>query len=214
MKTSPLKIVFAIALIGSFWLGGGLEGYAQESANTDEASENAPGENVPPLQDLPPIETLTGDPQIEEMVRRALRVEPDFLTIQIPSLFLTSGEQNLLADARRGLVARPATESEIARSEKELEMQIRPPKGPDEIFLGGIVYVSSGDWTVWLNGQKITPKRLPPEILDIRVQKDHVKLKWFDAHENKVYPVKLRANQRFHIESRMFLPGTAPKTQP
>ncbi len=159
------------------------------------------------IEPLEPVETITGDPQVEAMIRRILIVKPLVDPSQIPSLFFTSWEQNLIEEARKGLVARPPTQSEVDRSQRELESGERPPMGPRELALGGIVYLSSGDWTVWLNGEKITPDAIPSEILDIRVYKNYIKLKWFDAYTNQIFPIKLRTHQRFNIDTRIFLPG-------
>lgn len=153
------------------------------------------------------VQTLTGDSQIEDMVRRTQLNKPEANPDQISSLFFTAWEQSIIADARKGLFTRPPTEYEVEKAERELARGAPPPMGPRELSLGGIVYVSSGDWTLWLNGQKVTPKRLPPEILDIRVRKDHVKIKWYDAYTNQIFPVKLKTHQRFNIDTRLFLPG-------
>lgn len=145
---------------------------------------------------------------IEDMTTRAKirddknELLPDF------SLLFTQGELDLLKDAEKGLVARPATETEIKQSEEQTINQAPPPqKGPRNITLGGIIYRASNDWVVWINGEKITPKNLPKAILDIRVYKDKVRLKWFDEYTNQVFPIKMRAHQRFNIDSRIFLPG-------
>lgn len=152
-------------------------------------------------------EILSEDPVLNDLLLRAKLKDPDVDTQQMASLFFTTWEQNLIADARNGFVARPPTEVEVEESEEEVVRGVRPTMGPRELALGGIVYVSSGEWTVWINGQKITPDRLPSEILDIRVQKDHVKLKWYDAYTNQIFPVKIKSHQRFNIDTRLFLPG-------
>lgn len=122
------------------------------------------------------------------------------------SLFFIPRELALLDDARRGVVARPATDQEIYDSQ-ELSRIENIPQGPRELAMGGILYNSKDNWTIWLNGIKITPKRIPTEVLDIRVEKDVVRLKWFDAYTNQIYPIKLKAHQRFNIDTRIFLPG-------
>lgn len=171
--------------------------------------------NAPPSQPrvLSPVQTLTGDPLIEDMVRRMAITKPDVMPDQIPSLFFTIFEQNLIADARLGLVARPATDAEIEDSLRDLEnwkddgTSPQRRMGPRELSIGGIIYTNNKDWTVWLNGQKITPKRIPPEIIDIRVSKDSIKLKWFDEYTNQIFPIKMRTHQRFNLDTRIFLPG-------
>lgn len=140
-----------------------------------------------------------------EMAERVLLGQPEVQIDQIPSLFFTSGEEVLVASVRNGITARVSDESDLGTRNQEDEY--RPNRGPRELALGGIVYTSSSDWTVWINGERITPKRLPPEVLDIKVSKDHINLKWFDAYTNQIFPIKLKPHQRFNIDTRIFLPG-------
>lgn len=125
---------------------------------------------------------------------------------QISSLFLTSGERNLITEAREGFITRPPTDSEFNREQRDTEIVDRP-LSPREVSLGGLLYTSSNDWTIWLNSQKITPKNIPPAIIDITVTRDYIKMKWLDAQTNQIFPVKLRAHQRFNLDTRIFLPG-------
>lgn len=135
---------------------------------------------------------------------RIATVHPNIDLDQIPSLFLTPSEQSLISEARLGLTARSPSDYELSQSENK---EANIPMGPRELALGGIVYASSNEWTIWINGEKITPKRLPSEILDIKVYKDYIKLKWFDAYTNQIFPIKMRTHQRFNIDTRIFLPG-------
>ncbi len=147
----------------------------------------------------------TAEEGLSVIINRIDKVRPDIDLNQIPSLFFTPSEQSLIAEARLGLTARAPSQTELNAAEQG-EIII----GPRELALGGIVYSSSTDWTIWLNGEKITRDRLPPEIYDIEVRKDYIKLKWFDAYTNQIFPVKLRTHQRFNIDTRIFLPGETP----
>ncbi len=139
-----------------------------------------------------------------ELIERAESKQPSTRADQIPSLMFTADEAALIASVRGGIIARPPTESEVDRSQKDEDSRVR---GPRELALGGIIYKSSSDWVVWINGQKITPKRIPPEVLDIRVRKDHIRIRWFDSYTNQIFPIKLKPHQRFNIDTRIFLPG-------
>ena len=75
-----------------------------------------------------------------------------------------------------------------------------------EIALAGVAYRSSGDWIVWINGEKVTPKKLLPEIVDIQVSKDRVHLKWFDIGINNVISLSLRPHQTYDIVTGVLLP--------
>lgn len=76
-----------------------------------------------------------------------------------------------------------------------------------EITLGGILYAGKKDWTIWLNGQRVTPKAQPEEIVSLKVFKDYIELKWLDQKSLKVYPIRLRPHQRFNLDNNLFLPG-------
>jgi len=139
---------------------------------------------------------------LQPFVERLEIVRPDINLNQIPSLLFTPSEQSLIAEAREGFLARPPTDFELRQAEDG-----NVPRGPRELALGGIIYTSSSDWSIWMNGQKITPQRLLPEMLDIKVRKKYIKLKWFDAYTNQIFPIKLKPHQRFNIDTRIFLPG-------
>lgn len=76
-----------------------------------------------------------------------------------------------------------------------------------ELRLGGILYIDRKDWTIWLNGQRVTPSSKPEEVVDLKVYKDYIELKWLDQKTLKVYPIRLRAHQRFNLDNHLFLPG-------
>jgi hypothetical protein len=115
------------------------------------------------------------------------------------SLFFTVWEHDLVLDARRGLLTRlPGDDDGVTPT---------AITGPRDIALGGIVYVSRKDWTIWLNNVRVSPSSIPEEILDLKVYKSHIDLEWFDPTTNQVFPIRLRAHQRFNLDTRMFLPG-------
>ena len=143
----------------------------------------------------------------DDLKQRIVMRQPNINDAAIPSLFFTNREINLIEESESGFVARAVTEEEVRQADDAQENEIRPELGPRELRLGGILYSSANNWTVWLNGQKITPKRLPPEVLDITVGKEYIKFKWFDAYTNQIFPIKLKAHQRFNLDSRLFLPG-------
>lgn len=76
-----------------------------------------------------------------------------------------------------------------------------------EISLSGILYTSKKDWTIWLNGQRVTPNSKPEEVVGIKVFKDYIELKWFDKKSLQIYPIRLRSHQRFNLDNNLFLPG-------
>ncbi len=148
--------------------------------------------------DTPPQDAvLDGTTDIEKEIGAQLSfLKPTVDVNLMPSLFYSVWEHDLIVDARRGLKTRaPGSDDGV------------DVVGPRELALGGIVYNSSKDWTIWLNGLRITPTALPQEIMDLKVFKTYIELEWFDASTNSIYPVRLRPLQRFNIDTRMFLPG-------
>jgi hypothetical protein len=75
------------------------------------------------------------------------------------------------------------------------------------IALSGLVFRDADDWTAWINGKKVTPKTLLPEIMDIRAEKGRVHLKWFDIGINGVIAITLRPHQTYDIVTGVLLPG-------
>lgn len=130
------------------------------------------------------------------------------------TLFFTEWQHTAIREARRsrGLV-RPLSQQErddiLNRGMSPEETLQLPPPPPEtrNISLGGIVYAADGSWTIWLNGKRVTPKSLPPEVLDLKVYKNHIEMKWVDAYTNQIFPLRLRPHQRFNLDTRIFLPG-------
>jgi len=123
---------------------------------------------------------------------------------ELKTLLFTPWQYALLQEAKIGFLARPPTAGELASNGGDgspREMGIR------ELSLGGIVFFHGEKWTIWLNGQRVEPDALPEEIIDLKVRKEYIDLKWFDAYTNVIYPVRLRPHQRFNLDSRIFLPG-------
>lgn len=153
---------------------------------------------------------LNGEEQQQEddNARRIQLNNPQLDIEKITSLFLTSNEISQLIQASEGLYTRPPTVEEVEREQKDVEKEkVRRPNSVREISLGGILYSSANDWSIWINSEKITPKNIPSVVMDISVRKDHIKLKWLDVQTNQIFPVKLKPNQRFNFDTRMFLPG-------
>lgn len=124
----------------------------------------------------------------------------------IPSLFFTYWQHEAIMEAKnsRGAV-RPPTQAELDAMSRE--NMPKPPPEERELRLGGIVYVNNKEWTVWLNGERVTPDAVPKEVLDLQVFKEYIEVKWLDEYTNRVFPIRLRTHQRFNMDMRIFLPG-------
>lgn len=76
-----------------------------------------------------------------------------------------------------------------------------------KITLSGVSYKAPNQWVVWINGQKIVPGLLLKEIVDIKVERDLVHLKWFDIGLNGVINITLRPHDTYDIVTGVLLPG-------
>jgi hypothetical protein len=127
----------------------------------------------------------------------------------IPSVLFTFWEHTAIADAKnsRG-ETREVTDDELMRDLNSRGAQkTKPPPEEREIRLGGIVFVDNADWTIWLNDKRVTPGAIPREVMDLKVHKEYIEMKWMDDYTNQIFPIRLRTHQRFNIDSRIFLPG-------
>lgn len=135
-----------------------------------------------------------------EVIRRNWDISIDGMS----SLFFTYWQHQSIVTAKKSHgLSRPTTEAELKKELENLELD------PERryVSLGGIVYKGKNNWTIWINGERVTPEALPPEALDLRVYEDYIELKWLDEYTNSVFPLRLRAHQRFNLDQRIFLPG-------
>lgn len=127
-----------------------------------------------------------------------------------PSVLFTYWKQVAIEDARRSRgLNRAPTDAELMRDlKKDKNENIpKPPPEARNISLSGIAYNGRESWTIWLNGQRVTPTAIPKEALDLKVFKEYIEIKWFDEYTNRIIPIRLRPHQRFNIDTRIFLPG-------
>ena len=129
-----------------------------------------------------------------------------FAVEKIPSLFFTYWQHRAIIDAKRSRgVVRPPSQAELDALERGDDLIVDP--GPRDIILSGIVYTAKNDWVIWLNGKRVMPDAVPKEVLDLRVFKDYIEIKWLDEYTNQIFPLRLRAHQRFNMDNKIFLPG-------
>lgn len=144
--------------------------------------------------------------QMKRELKRLNELKPD-----IPSLFFSQQQYALLQSAMMGFDQNRGgggpgnlLRDDLFNSLPDLD---NPFVSLREVVLDGIVYRGDDDWIVWLNNQRLTPDRLPSQIKMIKVYKNHVDLKWFDVQSKKITPIRMRPNQRFNLDTNMFLPG-------
>lgn len=144
--------------------------------------------------------------KIEKEVKRE-KGDDIYESSSIPSLIFTPSQYALLREARIGFHTRSPSLQDLERSADPNDPNYRAPAALRDVKLGGIAFNTPDDWTIWLNGNRVTPDRLPTEIVDIHVYKDFIEVKWFDSVTNQVFPIRLRTNQKFNLDTRIFLPG-------
>ena len=131
---------------------------------------------------------------------RDASVTPEMLK----TIFFTAWQHALLEEAKIGFNTRLPNPGEVGRADDN-----RPVvPGIRELTLGGIAFATPVKWTVWLNSVRVTPDAIPEQVLDIRVTRSYVDLKWYDPYTKKIFPVRMRPHERFNLDTRIFLPGT------
>jgi len=155
-------------------------------------------------EDLPPEVRILQS--IEKEIKAKYKKQV-YVRSQVPSVFFTAPQHALLREARIGFNTRVPTLQDLKDQADPNDPNYRPPVAMREISLSGIVYNSPDDWTIYLNKNRITRETIPAEVIDVKVYKDYIELKWFDAQTNQVYPIRLRPNQKFNLDVKVFLPG-------
>lgn len=117
------------------------------------------------------------------------------------SLFMTPNEITSILQARQGLLA----PEEAFDEENQFDTVDNSPR---ILSLAGIVYVDRNDWTIWLNGERVTPANIPDRVIALTVKRDRVHLKWFDIREQRVVVITLRSHQRYDLDTELMMPGT------
>lgn len=204
-----MKIVTMRLLSLSLLLGFSVSAMAQTPVEvTNTASQPSPDFQSPPVAP----ETLILN-KIEKELQEKYRTEI-YVSPSIPSLMFTPTQTSLLREAKNGFSVNINEEGERVETPPDLTPEeIEEFKSKNAITsvrtvsLGGIVFINPNDWTIWLNQKLITPGRIPKEILGLRVSKDFVELRWLDVQENKIYPIRLRPNQTFNLDAKIFTPG-------
>lgn len=120
----------------------------------------------------------------------------------VRSLFFTAQELAEIQKARKGILSVDA--GRIGAATGQVIPQVRT------ITLTGVLYKSEDDWLIWLNGQKLNPKNLLSEIVDIDVSPDSsVRMKWFDIGLNGIIDITMRPHQKYDIVTGLLLPVPA-----
>ena len=196
-----IRFLCNAALILVFVVGVSLSAIAQEESEAAPVIPDTPSAETTMPEDNGKVENaLPGQGELEQEEKAVpLSVKDETNPDEIPSLFFTPEALALLKDAITGL--NPVVGEKVGDgSEKD--------PGIRELALGGIVFNAEEDWTIWLNGRRIQPNAIPGEVFDLNVTKEYIDIKWYDEYTNRIYPIRLRPNERFNLDSRLFLTGS------
>jgi hypothetical protein len=218
--SSSLSASFFVTLILASSLS-----FAQDSTVSNAAPAAAPLSEAqaaaPAVQAAPTSSAteLTPEQKILAAIEKELKqklAQDIYVPPSISSLVFAANQYSLLREARQGFNARVPSQAEL-EAERDVALTTddvvlddkKNPVTPSvrEIQLGGIVFITPDEWTIWLNKQRITPTTIPSQATDLRVYREFVELRWLDQATNQVFPIRLRPNQRFNLDSKVFLPG-------
>jgi len=186
--------------------------FAQNPPQPPVQTENATAADPAQSEMSPPPQAVMNEQAEQaqsdgESAQQPLRI---FNAETYPSLLFTYWEQVAIEDARKSRGQnRAPTDDELERDLRRDgdDERVMPPPEERNIALSGIAYNGYKNWTIWLNGKRVTPDAIPKEAIDLKVFKQYIEIKWFDEYTNQIIPIRLRAHQRFNIDNRMFLPG-------
>lgn len=193
------------AFVASWALLAGISGASAQGAPDEALATPGVSRELAALPDseVPPeVRILRG---IERELKGKYKREV-FQPSDIPSLIYAPWQHALLNEARIGFNTRVPTKGELDMGSPD-DPNYKPPPSVRILNLGGIVFNTPDEWTIYLNGKRITPDAMPSEAVDLRVYKDFIELRWFDPQTNQIFPVRLRSNQKFNLDARIFLPG-------
>lgn len=116
-------------------------------------------------------------------------------SVEKESLFFTPNQLVSIMRANQGFIAPREAFDENNQGAKPAD------QGPRVIALTGIIYHGSKDWTIWLNGERITPKNIPDRVMGLTVKSDRIHLRWMDIGNQRIVNITLRPNQKYLLDS-------------
>lgn len=78
-----------------------------------------------------------------------------------------------------------------------------------DLRLGAVFYYNPGDWTLWLQGQKITPATHRDDIQVLEVAPDYVRLRLAAASGLAAHEIILKPYQSYRLSTGDVLDGSA-----
>ena len=96
----------------------------------------------------------------------------------------------MLSDAEQGVIAKATKDDKHALSEKSRHCY----------FLGGILYMSPTNWTLWLNEQNYSNESTVPGIVILNVNRDSAEIKTRSSNARTGVWVKLNQTFCSHVD--------------
>lgn len=182
-------VVTVLMLVcGGVVLSGQPAAQAASSANA-KADESA-------KKPLSPREQAAEEKRLRRQAERAAKEAADKKTAELSarppfrdSLLFTDLEIDTILKAEAGR----AVQSTVGIEAVELIPVDR------KIWVSGIYYKNPRDWILWMNGYKLTPGYLLPEIRGIKVEQDRVHLEWYDIGKNGIINITMQPHQVYDI---------------
>lgn len=110
------------------------------------------------------------------------------------------------------------TATEVALIEEALRAAAAeaPAAGPGALYLSGILYLGPRAWTVWLNGERVTPDRWPEHVEGLTVERDSIEVKLGFTDGRSPVSIRLRPNQTYIVATGEVVEGalSAPVVAP
>lgn len=145
-----------------------------------------------------------GTPMAENAQVAAVTPQPTpgvTLSLEKKSIFFTPNQLIAIMRANQGFIAPREAFDENNQGDKPQDA------GPRELILNGIVYNSKSDWTIWFNGERVTPKNIPDRIMGLNVEKDRVHIRWMDIGNKRIVNITLLPNQKYLLDSDTIVPA-------
>jgi|AntRauTorcE11897_2_1112592.scaffolds.fasta_scaffold03445_5 hypothetical protein len=161
------------------------------------AAQNRPStspEATQQAQANTPVDTTAPAKQAEPEEEPPIRIGTPYQPFN-QSLFFTQNDIIRIRMALAGIDSDVVSDGEADKPENRV------------LRLSGITYSNPDQWMIWLNGMRITPYNMPPEMINVRVTEDFIDLKWFDNTLKKIIRIRLRPNQVYDISTGIMLPG-------
>lgn len=155
--------------------------------------------------------------------RAANPVESLSSTFGRPRLMTTESERRVLERYRERLAERgPAPEAETSGgTDLTLDLPEEPPEAVEAaptpaqpLFLGALIYLDAKTWTLWLNGERISPETPNPDLSVLAVSPRQVTLRWQARAAADARTFTLAPRQSYLPDQDKVIDGRPPPPEP